>query len=129
MKITIPLYLIAIGIACIGLQNAGIIRPYKISQTAITGSVEVHNPRFNRPLDVNVRNFDDITDEELKVNVANASDISDAFNLYELDGLNVNLASIAGQELVTSKIGGAIGFQSTKNTVIPIEWGEVSISR
>ncbi len=48
MKTTIPLYLIAIGIACIGLQNAGIIRPYKLPEITINGPVEVENRRFSQ---------------------------------------------------------------------------------
>jgi hypothetical protein len=126
MKTTIPLYLIAIGIACIGLQNAGIIRPYKLPEITINGPVEVENPRFSQGLNVYVKNFDDIADEEIRVNVANVYEISDAFNL---DILDVNLSSIAGQGIVNSKAGAAIGFESTKNTVIPINWGEISISR
>lgn len=135
MKNTIPLYLIAVGIACIGLQNAGIIKPYKISETSINGSIELKNPVFGRGLDVNiknivldvnVKNLSDITDEQLQVNVANASEIGDEVSLRQL---NVNISSIADQNIVNSKIGSTIGFKSTQNTILPINWGEISISR
>jgi hypothetical protein len=75
MKTTIPLYLIAIGIACIGLQNAGIIRPYKLPETRIDGPVEatindpveVNGGTFGnlklgiRPIEVEVKNFYDLS--------------------------------------------------------------------
>ena len=41
MKNTIALYMIAIGVAVIALQNAGIIPPLKTGKTQIDGTVVV----------------------------------------------------------------------------------------
>ena len=64
MKITIPLYLIAIGIACIALQNAGIIKPYKICEIEINGSVSVdggtRRHRGGNPVEVEINNLSDL---------------------------------------------------------------------
>lgn len=122
MKIAIPLYLIAIGIACIALQNAGIIRPYEIPKSEIRGSVKVtggstlDHAIFEKPVAVELKN------SSLNVNVENFSDLS-------LDEIEANLSSVAGVPLVTSKLGANIGFESDKKTVIPINWGEFSISK
>ena len=41
--------------------------------------------------------------------------------------IDVNLSQVVGRNLVESKSGMFIGVSSTSNTVIPINWGEVSI--
>ncbi len=95
-RITLPLYLISIGVAVIALQNAGVIPPHeqqKVVVTDIGAAVEVRG----------------------NVDVDNTVD--------------VNLSQVVGHDLVESKNGMYIGVNSTQNTVIPINWGEVSIAR
>jgi hypothetical protein len=85
MKITFPLYLIAIGVVCIGLQNAGIIRPYKISKTKIDGIVGVEGSYRGEEIKVKVENFNEILRGEIDVNVKNFWDID-----YGTIDVNIN---------------------------------------
>ena len=45
------------------------------------------------------------------------------------DTVDVNLSEVVGRQLVESERGMYIGVNSVENTVIPINWGEVSIGR
>lgn len=96
MKNTLPLYLIAVGIIIIVLQNAGIIRPLHENTVAVSKI-------------------------EKTVNVSGSVDVS--------GDVDANISSVAGHYLISSKTGMYIGVRSTENTVIPIHWGEISISR
>jgi hypothetical protein len=96
MKNTLPLYLIAVGIIIIVLQNAGIIQP--LHENTVT-----------------VRKIEQTVDVSGRVDVSGDVD--------------ANISSVAGRYLVSSKAGMYIGVSSTENTVIPIHWGEISISR
>ena len=104
MKNTIALYMIAIGVAVIALQNAGIIPPLKTGKTQIDGTVVVKGS-----VDV---------DNTVDVDVQNVTPTID-----------VNLSEIVGRQLVESVNGMFIGVTSTSNTLVPINWGEISIER
>jgi multidrug efflux pump subunit AcrA (membrane-fusion protein) len=105
MKTKLPLYLIAVGVAIIALQNAGIIRPLRTPYVAVAGSVAVTG----------------------SVDIDNTVDVTGSVDINNT--VDVNLAEVVGTMLVQSKDGMAIGVSSTANTVIPISWGEISISR
>ena len=88
-----------VGIWILVFQNAGLIPPISSSRVQTVTG----DVRVVGPVAVNV--------EEV------------------LEPLDINLHSVAGHPLVESKEGMYIGVSSTKNTVIPIHWGEVSIVR
>ena len=96
MKNNLPLYLIAVGICIIILQNAGIILPFNESTVAVS---------------------------KIKQGVTVSGEVSVSGNV------DANLSSVAGYNLVASKNGMYIGVNSVDNTVIPIHWGEITISQ
>jgi hypothetical protein len=100
-RTTVPLYLIVLCLIVIALQNAGFISPHKQQRVTVT--------RIEDAIDVAS------IERTVDVNVA--------------DTVDVNLAEIVGTTLVRSKNGMNIGVNSTQNTVIPVNWGEISISR
>ena len=97
MKNTIALYLIALGVAVIALQNAGIIPPLKTAKTRIEGTVPVKG----------------------------LVDVGNPVSVQGL--VDVNLSEIVGRQLVESTRGMYIGVNSVSNTIIPIHWGEMSV--
>jgi hypothetical protein len=117
MKTTLPLYLIAIAVSVIALQNAGIIPSVKAPKVKIDGLVEVEGS-----VDV---------DNKVDVEVSNTVDVevSNTVDAIISDLVEVDLSSVAGQGLVKSKQGMYIGVNSTENTIIPIHWGDISIYR
>ncbi len=62
-----------------------------------------------------------------KVNVVNTVDVSGSIDVDNT--VDVNLAEVVGHGLVSSERGMYIGVSSTENTIIPINWGEIVISR
>lgn len=62
-----------------------------------------------------------------KVDVVNTVDVSGSVDVDNT--VDVNLAEVVGHSLLSSKRGMYIGVSSTENTVIPINWGEIAISR
>ena len=98
-RVTLPLYFLLAVCIVIALQNAGIVVPYRQRTTPVSIADSV---------DVEVGNT-------VAVDVNNTVD--------------VNLSEVVGAELVQSQTGMFIGVSSTKNTIIPINWGEISISR
>lgn len=101
LRTTVPLYLILLCLILIALQNAGFIPAHKQQRITVTRIEDaVDIASIERAVDVNVG-----------------------------DTVSVNLAEIVGTTLVQSKNGMNIGVSSTQNTVIPINWGEITISR
>lgn len=96
MKNNLPLYLIAVGICIIILQNDGIIHPFNESTVAVS--------KINQ-----------------SVTVSGEVGVS--------GNVDANLSSVAGYNLVTSQNGMDIGVNNVNNTIIPIHWGEITISQ
>jgi LPS O-antigen subunit length determinant protein (WzzB/FepE family) len=71
--------------------------------------------RLKNKLDVVVRNPSLQVDAEGTVDIGNT--------------VNVNLDQVVGRSLVESERGMYIGVNSISNTIIPINWGEISIDR
>lgn len=92
------LVVIAIGVWVLILQNAGVIPEIP---TVSAEAQLTQAVRVVGQVDVN------ITDAE--------------------NTLDVNLHSVVGRRLVESSRGMAIGVSGEKNTLIPINWGEVSV--
>ena len=62
--------------------------------------------------------------------------VTKVFGSVEVEGtvdvgntVDVNLAAVVGTTLVQTQNGMQIGVNSTQNTVIPINWGEIEITR
>jgi hypothetical protein len=99
-KLKIVLNLIlTIGVWVLVLQFAGIIPQHKIPLVRVMGNVSVINT----------------------VGVTGSVDVDNT--------IDVNLSEVVGYGLVCSQQGMYIGVNSTKNTIIPIHWGEISVSR
>ncbi len=94
-----------IALWIIVLQNANIILPISKEVVIIGNTVKVQG----------------------KVDVDNTVDIAGSVTIDNT--VDVNLKEVVGYELVTSKNGMYIGVSSTENTIIPIHWGDISISR
>ncbi len=60
-----------------------------------------------------------------KINIGNSVDIRGTVDIGNI--VDVNFAELVGERLVSSENGMLIGVKSTKNTVIPISWGEVKV--
>ncbi len=121
MKNSIALYLIALGVGAIALQNAGIIPPVKVVRPEITGPIEVRGT-----VDVaNTVSVDGAVDVNNIHNIDNPVEIEGS---VEIDGsVQTDLSSVAGYDLVRSTDGMNIGVASVSNTLIPISWGQMSI--
>jgi hypothetical protein len=101
MKNNLPLYLICVGIFVIILQNAGIITPLKTSTVNVS---------------------------KIQSSVRVVGDVDVTGNVGIVGDVDANLNSIAGYGLVTSARGMFIGVNSISNTIIPINWGQISIT-
>ncbi len=95
--LTMLVFAITIALWILVLQNAGIIEPLNRAEVVVANTVDVWG----------------------SVDVSGTVEVDNT--------VDVNLAEVVGSRLVKSKRGMYIGVSSTKNTVIPIHWGEVSI--
>ncbi len=101
--------LLVIGVWAVVLQNSGLIPPVSTPKVDVANTVQVRGS-----VDV---------DNTVSVDVDNTVTV-------DTNGpIDVNLAKVVGYSLVSSRQGMYIGVSSTDNTVIPIHWGEITISR
>jgi hypothetical protein len=98
-------FFLVTGVWAIVLQNFGFIPP-------------ISKPRVNVDNTVDIRG---------SVDVDNTVDIRGSVDVDNT--VDINVAEVVGYGLVCSKLGMHIGVNSTSNTIIPINWGEVSIGR
>ena len=99
--------LLIVGVWVIAFQNAGLISPVSTPTVRVIGSVDVDNT----------------------VRVRGSVDVDNTVSIDTFGALDVNIAEVVGHNLVSSKKGMYIGVSSTENTIIPINWGEIGISR
>jgi len=97
--------LLVLGVWAIVLQNSGLLPPILAPKVDVANTVWVRGS-------VDVGNTVDVRGS---VDVDNTAD--------------VNLSEVVGHSLVSSKHGMYIGVSSIENTIIPIHWGEITISR
>ena len=95
------LTLLVVGVWAIVLQNTGLIPP------------------LSRP-EVDVANT---------VRIRGSVDVDNTVTLDTYRSIDVNLAEVAGYDLVSSERGMYIGVSSSDNKIIPVHWGEITISR
>ncbi|MGP8201952.1 MAG: hypothetical protein ACLQU4_20875 [Limisphaerales bacterium] len=124
MKNTIALYLIALGVVIIALQNAGIIPPIKVAHPQMVGPIEVTGT-VDVGNTVTVDGSVDIDKINSPVDVNGPVEVEGSVGI---DGsVTADLSSVAGYDLVRSVDGMNIGVASVSNTLIPINWGEMSM--
>ena len=103
IKITLSLITLALWI--IVLQNARIIKPVSKDIVLVGNTVDING----------------------SVEVENTVDINGSVEVENT--VDVNLDQVVGYQLVTTQRGMHIGVSSTENTVIPVDWGEIGITR
>ena len=91
--------LLVLGVWAIVLQNSGLIPPVSAPKVDVANTIRVRG----------------------SVDVDNTVDVRGS--------VDVNLSEVVGHSLVSSQRGMYIGVNSTENTIIPIHWGEITISR
>ena len=64
-----------------------------------------------------------------RVTVSGSVDVDNTVDVSVTGNVDANLSAVAGYDLVTSKQGMFLGVSSTEKTIIPIHWGEISISQ